>query len=232
MAEIDTTRWSENVLAATMLMQDSQFFHTPDGIYIHGLSEGMIRSARIFEQAADFSQDHKVPIAFNGSDGEQFSHNEDGDDSRPVGKNPGQGWPGKDWYIEELTALGVDRDLLLPTGPGYHTRHEVIQLVEFARQQHWQRVGIMSVAWHYPLVFTMLVDVMRKAEHFITAYAMAPEQTDWNYPMKGSQGLEDTHPLREAINYAPRVLNYQDRGLASSFEDMFRYLRDREQLSS
>ncbi len=230
MAEIDTIRWSENILATTMLLRDSQPSTPLNGLYIHGLSEGMIKSSGIFEQAINLSKTHGLAIAFNGSDGEQFSHNRDNDNNKPIGKNPGQGWPGKNWYIEELTAAGVDRNLLLPTGPGYHTRHEVIQLVQFAKEHEWNRVGIMSVAWHYPLVFTILVDVMRKADHFIAAYAIPPEQTDWQYQMKGSQGLEDTYPLREAINYAPRVLGYQDNGLASTFQELFQYLKDREKL--
>lgn len=230
-AILDTNSWAENVLAATMLLRDSQPPSPLNGLYIHGLSEGMVKSSGIFKQAARLSITHGLPIAFNGSDGEQFSHNEDGDENKPVGKNPGQGWPGKDWYIEQLTANGVDKNLLLPTGPGYHTRHEVIQLVRFAKEQDWDRVGIMSVAWHYPLVFTLLVDVMKKADRFIAAYALPPEYTNWQYPIKGSQGLEDTHPLREAITYAPRVLRYQDISLASSFQDMFRYLRDREQIA-
>lgn len=236
MAEIDTTRLAENVLAATMLMQDkpqsTMVGLQLDFLYIHGLSKGMERSSLILHKAAHLSNFYNLPIAFNGSDGEQFSHNEDDDDNKPVGKNPGQGWPGKDWYIEELTSWGVDRSLLLPTGPGYHTRHEVIQLVQFAKEHEWKRVGIMSVVWHYPLVFTMLVDVMQKADHFIAAYAMPPEITDWYYPIKGSKGIEDTYPLRETINYAPRVLRYQDNGLASSFQDLFYYLENREIIAS
>lgn len=224
-------RWSENVLAATMLMRDSQ---TPplNGLYIHGLSEGMVRSANIFDRASKYFETHHLPIAFNGSDGEQFSHNENGDDRHPVGKNPGVGWPGKNWYVEELSSMGVNRSLLLPTGPGYNTRHEIIQLVDFAKAHAWKRIGIMTVAWHYPLVFTMLVDEMQKVNHFIAAYALPPKETDWYYRMKGSQGLEDTHPLMESVKYFPRVLGYQDKGLAASFEDMFCYLRDREQIAS
>lgn len=231
MPELDNQRLTENVLASTVLMKDHPMGQL-DALYIPGLSSGMIESSGIFTQTAQHYIQHDTPISFNGSDGEQFSHNIDGDDRRPVGKNPGQGWPGKNWYIEQLISQGVDISMLYPTGPGYHTRHEIIQLVDFSKKQEWKRVGITSVAWHYPLLFTMLVDEMRKADYFIAAYAIAPEQTDWYYPIKGSQGLEDTYPLVEAIKYFPRVLTYQDRGLASNFPDMFRYLKDREHIAN
>src|SRR3989344_2061866 len=121
--EIDTKRWSQNVLASTMLMKDQHPSDRVDGLYIHGLSAGMVESSGIFDQAVPYSRGFNVPIAFNGSNGEQFSHNIDGDDNRPVGKNPGEGWPGKNWYIEELTGKGIRQEMLLSTGPGYHTRN-------------------------------------------------------------------------------------------------------------
>ncbi len=229
----DTEYYHNLAVAQTMLLSDTKPPGTFDALYIPGLSVGMIESGKLLQHLSEqYRRCGKPLIVFNGSDGERFSHNEGGDQDRPMGKEPGAGWSGKWYYFERLCDLGVPHSALQITGPGYHTRHEMAQLVAAARQYDWKLVGIVTVPWHYASVFTMLVDAMKKKDHFFAAYAMPPAHTNWlQQGMAGSQGLEKTTPGAETSKYLEKLAGYQKGGRACSFGELFDYLHHREDIA-
>lgn len=190
-----------------------------DAVYIHGLSEGMVKSADLFQIAKDlYVYSEAKVIAFNGSDGEGAGQI----------KTPGEAWPGKKWYIKEL-GKAITPENLIPTGPGYHTRSETDELVKTAQERKWKRVGILTVAYHYPRSFICLIQSMKAIGYWLEAYPMPPATTDWWLPMKGSQGKEDTCSFDETMRESIKVLDsYIAKGFGCTFQELFTYLHDRD----
>jgi hypothetical protein len=192
-----------------------------NAVYIHGLSEGMVRAADIFQIAKDLYAHSEIKvIAFNGSDGEGAGQI----------KKPREAWPGKKWYIEELRGAIMPEDLI-PTGPGYHTRGETDELVKIAKKRKWKRVGILTVAYHYPRSFICLIQSMKTIGYWFEAYPIPPATTNWWLPMKGSQGKEDTCSFNETMKESIKVLDsYIAKGFGCTFQELFDYLRNRENI--
>lgn len=182
-----------------------------EALYIPGLSEGMVKSGNLLGLVVrELFYWEKAVITFNGSDGEDFKT-----------KTPRKGWPGKDWYIRELTNRGVSEKNLLPTRPAFHTRDEADALVELACEKKWKRVGITTIPYHYPRFIACLVQAMKEGGYWLSAYAVPPTKIDWWHSMKSSQGNNDTTPFDEMPKDFERLLEYQKRGWAACFPDIF-----------
>ncbi|MDO8557247.1 MAG: hypothetical protein Q7R98_02175 [Candidatus Jorgensenbacteria bacterium] len=225
--------------AATMLSSDRPSDKV-NAVYLHGLSEGMVESAGIFKKAVDMvtfgSMGRQAEfIAFNGSRGEGM-----GEQNRP-----GAAWPGSEYYIKELTteltshhSLANTPNILVPTGPGFHTRSETDELVLTAKERGWKSVAIMSVAWHSVRSMSCVVASMYALGYQFKAYFVTPNSTNWWLPMKGSQGIADTIPFAEVLAEIDRILKYWSRGEGDGWrkgygappEMLFDYLHKREEI--
>ena len=215
--------WSNSVAATALLLSDS----TPkemDAVYLPGLSKGMIDSGNLCRQVAVVYHDRfntERWVAFNGSNGEGM-----GDQNKP-----GAAWPGKDWYISQLQLEDIPEFRLVPTGPGLHTRGEMDALVALAKERGWKKVVLVTVPYHFVQVFKCLVQAMKAQEYWFAVYASSTE-TDWEWEMVGSQGLEaNTTPFREAGKYAPKVWDYERKGYSAGFPELFVYLANRERFA-
>lgn len=218
-----------DLIRANQMFLSGRPTKTMDAVYIHGLSEGMIESGDIFSVACGLYADGVTNVvAFNGSDGEGAGQI----------KTPGEAWLGKNYYIEKLSKYllisdGLQRrDLeLIPTRPGFHTRDETDALVELAQEKEWKKVGILTVAYHYPRSFICLIQSMRAVGYWFEAYPTPPETTNWWLPMKGSQGKEDTHSFAETIKESNKVINtYIAKGFGCTFSELFYYLQNRKEI--
>lgn len=189
-----------------------------DVLYIPGLSAGMLESADIFEIAARSEHSGTARrIAFNGSDG-----------SAELNGTPGAAWPGKDFYVKELRRRHVPAEVLVPTGPGVHTRSETDEFVRTAKEHGWKRAGYLTVAYHYPRVFSCLVKSMQETGYTLDVFACGPPSTNWYLPMLGSQGLSNTTSEQAALDDVIKTLSYIERGFGAPPDDVLAYLRSRE----
>ena len=224
---------------AAMMLSSDQPKGLVDALYLHGLSNGMVESAKLFDVALSFfyTTSSSPVIAFNGSDGEGM-----GDQNKP-----GAAWPGKRWYIEELSRMLEDEECpvpkahLIPTGPALHTREETDKLVALAKERGWKSVGILSVAYHAVRSMSCLVASMDTAGYWMKAYFITPPTTSWWSQMKGSQGLEETDSFRESEKEAKKVVEsywkngegeseYWKKGYGIPPKYLFHYLQYRDQI--
>ena len=185
------------IKAAFLLSSDDPPFLV-DAVYLHGVSKGMALSANLFDEAAAFIRQRRAKyIAFNGSDGEGMG----------AQNRPGAAWPGKDWYISELSAR-VRPEILIPADPGLHTRGEADGLVRLAQQREWKSVVVVSSAYHSVRAMSCIVASIISLGYPLDAYFHTPSSTDWQMPIKGSQGIKDTDSSREAEEEIARILKY------------------------
>lgn len=199
-----------------------------DVVYIHGLTEGMVEGQRILEQAAELAFRHQCPIAFNGSNGGSFAQPD----------VAGAAWPGADYYVERLIALGVNHDNMFPTGPGLHTRQEADQFATIAKERGWRRVLIVSVGYHSVRCLCTHVAAMNVVGHPYAAYFAQPKAVDWDYPMSSSQGQKTTTARQELSDEIDRILVGWEKGAGDAWRQgynappdmVFDYLRDRHTL--
>lgn len=217
-----------DLIRANQMLLSGRPTKTMDSVYIHGLSEGMIKSGDIFSVACGLYADRIEVITFNGSNGEGAGQV----------KTPGEAWPGKDWYIKKLSQYivindGLQRkDLeLIPTRPAFHTRDETDALVELAQEKEWKKVGILTVAYHYPRSFICLIQSMKAIGYWFEAYPTPPESTDWWLPMKGSQGRENTYSFAETMKESIKVIDtYVAKGFGCTFPELFYYIQNRKEI--
>lgn len=170
-----------------------------DGVYLHGLSEGMVDACGLIKFAAFMG----TLVAFNGSDGRG---------ARPDSK-PGEAWPGAEWYIERLIAAGVRKEKLFPTRPGLHSRDECDAFVELARDKGWKNFGIITAPYHWPRSMSCLVGAMKKAKYELNVYMLPPRGViQWDLEILGSQGATKTTYDLESGDDVYRLFDYWYNG--------------------
>jgi hypothetical protein len=189
-----------------------------NALYIPGLSKGMIEAPNLFGAAVGlYRQDMAPLIAFNGGDGRAFN-----------GTTPGEAWPGKDYYIDVLAQCGVPRTCLIPTGPGVHSREEVEALIKMAKERRWQRIGFITIPYHYPRAFCFLVKAMDDFGWHPDVFALNTPATNWYLEMGASQGKGTTTPEQAAYDDVAKLLDQIEKGWAAPPEKVLAYLRTRE----
>lgn len=224
-----------NLVRAAMLLQSDQPREPVDTIYLHGLSEGMIYSTH--PNLIEITKRHLIAqratwISFNGSNGEGM----------PPQNQRGAAWPGKDWYLSKFRELSIAPNLLIPTGPGFHTRGEADKFVILAKERGWKSGGILSVGYHCVRSMSCMVAAMETQDYFLRLHFIAPQSTDPWFPMLGSQGVSETDTFTEIVEgEIPRILRYWERGGANPPESwrsgfavppkyLFHYLQYRNEI--
>lgn len=218
----------ENLVRANQMLLADWPEEKVDVLYVFELSKGMVKSGKIFDVAIDeiYSKGLAGHIAFNSSKGERYG-----------GHVPGEGWPGCQWYVDNLTERYnqiYDRSsenlvgkIFFLTKFACHTKQETDALIELMKEKKWLSVGLLTVAYHYPRAFMCLIKSMNTLGYPVRAYAMSPKTTNWWQPMKGSQGIEDTIPFNECIKDNRKVLEYIEKGFSCNFDELFHYLFNR-----
>ncbi len=223
------TNLHEDATLAAILLASESHPEDIDAVYIHGLTDGMLKSHRILEQGADLARLHRCPIAFNGSDGAAVS--------TPL--IPQSAWPGASYYMEQLVALGFDEKNLIPApGPGLHTRHEADQLASLAKEREWKTVLALSTGYYAVRAMSCHVAAMYTIDYPFAVYFAQPKDVDWDHPMKGSQGKHQTTPREEARVEIGKILHNWEKGAGDAWRQsysappgmLFQYLKDRPRL--
>jgi hypothetical protein len=186
-----------------------------DVAYLPGLSVGMIEAGNLFDYFAALLLNGKVEIlAVNGSDG-----------SGVMNPKPGGAWPGKDWYMKELTARGVPEEKILPLhGPQGHSREETDALLEEAQLQRWRSIIVVSVDYHRPRQVLGCIAKMIQM-NFRTDLYFPSIPFDWDKEMLGSQSVAVSTGRKEAdTDWNRKVPKYQAEGHLASIEDFREYM--------
>jgi len=137
--------------------------------------------------------------------------------------------------------VGISESRQIPTDPqmlnahlgwNMHTRGEIEALVAEMKERGWKKLIIVTIPYHFVQVFNCLVKAMNDQGYWFAAYAAAPK-IDWRTPMVGSQGLnQNTTPFEQAGEYALKVFKYQENGWSASFDRLFQYLENREDIAN
>ena len=202
----NTERMLQDMVRAAWLLQSDQppkRMGVIEIAYLHGLSRGMEESADLFRLITDYAGKYACGVSFNGSDGRGM----------PPQDKPGAAWPGKDWYIEELTAQKLLGTRLYPTRPGLHTRDEADAFIELSEECGWKSASIFSVGYHSVRSMSCMIAAMETAGYFMRLHFIVPPTTNAWHPIKGSQGVADTITFEEIEKKEiSNVLKYWERG--------------------
>lgn len=211
--EISTDPQVVEILA---LLEEDKNQMGADVIYLPGLSHGMVAAGKLFEYIAGRHLSREIPlVAISGSDGE-------GMDER---SKPGDAWPGKAWYLEELGKLGVKSDNIVPLeGPQRHSRQETDALVDSAVKYGWNKVIMVSVDYHRPRQILGAVKYMNETGT-ATRLFLPSVPFDWDAEMMGSQGRAPSTGRGEALTeWNVKIAKYQAGGQLASLEELDEYL--------
>lgn len=205
-------------IAQLAMMLSSDWPKKPlDAVFIHGLSHGMLEAPNLFKHAVtQYAEGVAHVVAYNGGDGSPWDRSA-----------PGVSWTGADYYANELQKLGVPADRLVPSGPAPHTREEANQLVILAKERGWERIGIITIPYHYPRVFCYLPEPFRAHGWRPDVFALTAPSTDWYLPMGASQGNGTTTPEEAAYDDAVKLSEQIGKGWAAPLDEVFDYLRSR-----
>ena len=198
---------------------DNDEWASGDAIYMPGLSPGMVEAGGLFDYVARKHSKGIPVVAISGSDGE-------GVDER---SKPGDAWPGKSWYIEELTKRGVPKSRIVPLeGPQRHSRQETDALIEGAKKYGWDGVVMASVDYHRPRQILGCVKYMNQIGWKTPLY-LPSIPFDWKAEMLGSQQREVSTGLLEALtDWNVKISKYQAVGHLASFEEFMSYIEWRK----
>jgi hypothetical protein len=94
--------------------------------------------------------------------------------------------------------MGVPREKIIHSAPGYHTRAEGDAFLDEARKRGWKRV--VTIANPHQIVRATLgiVRTINDQSLPIAAYSDVPPHTNWDVRVKGSQGKE-RKPRRDHV---------------------------------
>jgi hypothetical protein len=202
----------EHAVLASMLLANEPRPETADALYIHGLTMGMLEGHNILEYGAKLAKQYQCPVAFNGSNGGAYA----------TPDIPGSAWPGANYYIERLKMLGVDDDNLIPAqGLGLHTRHEANQLASLAKEQHWRKVLVLSTGYYAVRAMSCHVAAMYAIDYPFAVYFAQPSEVNWDHPMKGSQGVDDTTAREEARVEIGKIVHNWQKGADGAWRNSY-----------
>lgn len=186
-------------LVCRLRMEDTFLPQHFQGIYLPGLSEGMISSCDLFGVIrAHHTPETGCRVIYNGD----------------LASNAiNHGWKGAEWYESCLLNRGVDLDCHILTAPARNTRQECDELVATAKDHGITSVGVVFVPYHWEKLLVCLVGAMAKHDYRLKVWFLRPRHVRWEEKMDGSQGSrKDIAFLEEAGVYIETFFKYLANG--------------------
>lgn len=222
----------ENLYRVTCMLLTDSLPRNLDTIFFHARAHG--DSDQLFGLAADYYRRYNSPCVFiNGGDGSHRS-----------GIVPHESWAGAKGWAHELIAFGISSGDIVFTKSAFNTKEENDYFLELARERKLKRALVVGQPHHLVRSFLGLLKSMSDANYWMRIYAVSPKfkTTDswWQAVYSFSAFLTPEElPLSEE-RYRPRfdlvggevtrIPRYQEKGDLATFEELFLYLRRRENI--
>lgn len=201
-----------------------------DAIFLFGRSYFDAGKNDIFHEAANLIKEGKARHIFIS----------DSEGQRVGGTTPREANPGKTLWTDRLVRLGVNRNQIVycpnavPGELGFHTKTEGDAFLNMAANLNLGSAVVLTQPHQIARAMLGVVKTINDTGQEIDVWCMAPDSTDWNKRVMGSQGKE-LKPRRDHVpDEIDRIFKYQKEGYLASFDDLYAYLdkRDSRQNSS
>lgn len=206
------------IYQATVMLLSGQPQKPVDVLLFHNRS--FRDYTNLFEMAEEMFRRGRVRfIAVTYNEGERYGS------TVPFEANPG-----KTWNINNLLTRGVPiESIFCPDTMAFNARQENDAFLELSMQKSW-RTGII-LAQPHQLLRAMLgmVQAMNLRGYQMEIYTAAPVSTPWQEVVSGNQGLESKPRIDHIQDEWERVRKYQAAGYLATFEQLFDYLKTREE---
>lgn len=203
---------------AVVMLSSGQPEQPVDVLFVHNRSFGDY--THLFEIAGEMFRRGRVRfIAVTNNEGER------------VGSTvPFEANPGKTWCAENLLTQGIPTEnIIYPNTMAFHTRQENYAFLETSIQRSWT-TGIILTQPHQLLRAMLgMVQAMNLRGYQMEIYTAAPVSTLWQEVVSGNQGLESKPRIDHIQDEWERVRRYQASDELASFDDLFAYLKTREE---
>lgn len=212
--EIDPVKFYQ---ATVIVLSDRDVPTNLDAVFFHNRSYG--DDTNLPRLAAEIIRMGRARfIAVTNNEGERF-----GSDI------PYEANPGKTYYIDRLLSIGVPTyTIVVPERPAFHAREENKAFIELSEQKGWKSAIIL--AQPHQLLRSMLgaVQEMNQSGYMMMLFAAAPDFTNWQQIVRGSQGLEEKTREEHIQDEFGRIIRYQKSGELATFDELSEYYRARE----
>ena len=210
---------ASNLYRASVMLLSDRPTKPVDAVFFHNRSYG--DDTNLLSLAARFITKGRARfVVVTNNEGERF-----GSDI------PYEANPGKTYYINSLRERGVPQEaIVVPDQMAFHTRQENDAFIKVSRERRWASGAILTQP--HQLLRTLLgaVQAMNQLDYFMKIYAIAPNTTPWYEVVKGSQGAEEKEREQHIEDELRRITLYQSTEELSTLDELFNYLRQREQL--
>lgn len=202
---------------ATVILLSRKPQQSVDVLFFHNRSFGDYTN--LFEIAGKMFRRGRIRfIAVTNNEGERFGS------TVPFEANPG-----KTECIRILTEkqrIPTDK-ILIPEALAFHTRQENDAFLELSRQRSFTSGVILAQPHQLLRAMLGMIQAMDINGYLMKVYTAAPDYTDWQERVRGSQGQELKPRVEHILDEVGRVYGYQTSGQLASFERLFEYLNTR-----
>lgn len=206
---------------ASIMLLSSKAPQSVDVLFFHNRSYGDYTG--LFEVAEHMFRRGWVRfIAVTNNEGERFGS------IVPYEANPGK--------TECIRILEEDHHIpheviVVPEITAFHTRQENTAFLELSGRRGWT-TGVI-LAQPHQLLRSMLgvVQAMEQTRYNMSVYTAAPDFTPWQEIVKGNQGLDEKPRFEHIEEELKRIRQYQVSGELATFDQLFKYLKTREENS-
>lgn len=189
-----------------------------DAVFLHPLSHG--DDNEMFPLAAKLISEGKAQfIVTNGSDGEKLGNTQ-----------PGVAWAGKEEYIRRLISVGVPEHKIILSRPAFHTRQNNDAFQEIAEQKKWKSAITLNQPQQLLRATLGQIRTMQQNNYWIRLYSIYPEPWEAARQIYGSQGARQDRRFTLLLSDFERILNYQSKGDLATFDEFFKYIKNRSNI--
>lgn len=203
---------------ATVMVLSGRPKEPVDVLFFHNRSFGDYTN--LFEMAGEMFRRGGIRfMAVTNNEGERFGSNV------PFEANPG--------VTECIRCLTEEQhipleNILHPETKAFNTRQENNTFLELSMQKGWTTGRILTQP-HQLLRPTLgMIQAMYEARYQMAVYTAAPTQTPWQEIVRGNQGTDLKPRVQHISDELERVYRYQKSGELATFDQLFEYLKERE----
>ncbi len=205
------------VYQATVMLLSGEPTQPVDALFFHGRSFG--DTTNLFELAADFYRRGRTRfIALFNNEGE-----------RPGTTLPHQTNEGITWFRKQLVNNGVNQQQIISSRQGgYNTKMENNEFLDLSRDEGWTSAVIMTQPHQLLRAMLGMVRTIRDRNYWMNIWTLAPHLTPWYESVSGSQGFQSKPRIDHIADELIRIPQYQRQEDLASFEELFDYLKRRD----